>query len=163
MKIIRHPLFMRPTPESELEQLIDRELRSLPPVAAPADLVSRVLSAAAALERRPWYAKPVALWPVPARLAFLALTTGLAGLLVYFTWGLSTGTPYAYLADEMAELSGRLELARSLGGSVVGAGLAVARTAGPWLPWTAAGIVMACYLTTLTLGTYCYRLASERT
>lgn len=162
MKIIRHPLFMRPTPESELEQLIDRELRALPPVSAPPDLVSRVLAAAAALERRPWYAKPASMWPAPARFGFLALATSLAAFLVYFTWGLSTGTPYALLADEMAELSGRMELMRSLGGSLAGAGMAVARSAGPWLPWTAAGVVAACYLTTLALGTYCYRLASER-
>jgi hypothetical protein len=62
----------------------------------------------------------------------------------------------------MAELSGRLDLARSLGGALASAGVVLVRSAGPWLTWAVVGVVAACYLTTLTLGTYCYRLASER-
>lgn len=162
MKILRHPLFMRPTPESDLEQFIDRELRQLPNLRAPDDLLPSVLRLAACRSSRPWWQQPVAYWPAPARLAFLALSTGLAALLVYFTWGLSAGTSAALLADEMAALSGRFELIRSLGSSLGGAGIALVRSAGPWLTWTAVGVVAACYFTTLTLGTYCYRLASER-
>lgn len=162
MKIIRHPLFMRPTPESDLEQRLDLEFRRLPPLRAPEDLLPRVMTAVARHARRPWWMKPAAQWPVPARLAFLAFSTGLVGLLIYFTWGLSSGASFSLLTDEVAEFSGRLDLARSLGGALAGAGVALVRSAGPWLTWSAVGLVAVCYLTTLTLGTYCYRLASER-
>lgn len=162
MKILRHPLFMTPNPESELEQFVDRELKTLPPLQAPVDLVPGVLAMLAARERRPWWQQPVVRWPWPARLGFLVGTTGLSALLLYFTWGLTSGASFDLLADEVATVTGRLELIRSLGGALGGAVLALARSAGPWLPWAAAGVLGVSYLTTVALGPYCYRLALGR-
>lgn len=162
MKIIRPPLFMRPTPESELEQAVDRELRRLPDLRAPDDLIPRVLRALAERQARPWWCQSIVHWPWLARSGFLAFTTGLAGLLFYFTWGLGNGISLGVLTDEIAQLSDRIEISRTIVGSLAGALVAVARSAGPWLPWTAIGVVAASYLTTLALGTYCYRLACER-
>ena len=61
------------TPESEknLEQLISRTLRDLPPRRAPRSLESRVL---AALEHQaviPWYHKSWSYWPAAIRASFL--------------------------------------------------------------------------------------------
>ncbi len=162
MKIIRHPLFMRPTPESELEQWLDRELRGLPARRAPADLIPGVLRAVAEYERRPWWQRSYAQWPAPARVLFLALASGLAGLLVYFTWGLSAGATWGALGAEIGELMGRWESARNLGGALGGAALALGRAGGAWLIWGAAGVLGACYVTTLALGTACYRLAVQK-
>ncbi len=162
MKIIRHPLFMRPTPESELEQAIDRELRRLPDLRAPADLLPRVLQIAGERMKRPWWRKPVVLWPPAARFLFLVVTAGLAGVLFYFTWGISVGVPVGSFGDEIAQFTGRVELARSTMGSLGGAAVMVARSVGPWLPWSAAAVVVMSYLTTVGLGTCCYRLISGR-
>ena len=66
----------------ELEQLIHRELRALPPRRAPRTLESRVL---AALEQRaalPWYHQSWSYWPASLRAAFLAAATGLSGAAV---------------------------------------------------------------------------------
>lgn len=162
MKIIRPPLFMRPTPESELEQVIDRELRRLPDLRAPVDLLPRILQATAARARRPWWQKPASQWPVAGRCLFLGLATGIAGLFFYFTWGLGAGLSMGALSDEVAQYSNRFEVVRSALGSLGNALLVVARSAGPWLPWTAAGIVAISYVTTLGLGTCCYRLVASR-
>lgn len=162
MKILRPPLFMRPTPESELEQVIDRELRQLPNLRAPGDLVSGVMRLVVEREGRPWWQKSFVHWPWAARYAFLALTTGGLALGVYFTWGLGTGLPFQALSDEVAVFTSRFETIRSIAGSLGGALVALARSAGPWLPWTVAAVVGMSYLTTLAVGTYCYRLVSAK-
>jgi hypothetical protein len=67
----------------DLERLIDRTLRALPPRQAPRTLESRVL---AELERRaalPWWRKQFAYWPRTARLAFMLASFGAA---VAVTW-----------------------------------------------------------------------------
>ncbi|MBI2518737.1 MAG: hypothetical protein HYV95_17820 [Opitutae bacterium] len=67
---------------AELEQLIHRELRSLPPRRAPRSLESRVM---AAIEHRAtvvWYHQSWSYWPAAVRTAFLVVATGLAGAIV---------------------------------------------------------------------------------
>ncbi len=163
MKIIRHPLFMRPSPESELEQAIDRELRSLPELPAPASLLPRVLHAIAECRALPWWRKSYAFWPWSARLLFLAGSTSLAGLLVYFTWGITTGATLQMLAGaELGELSDRVFFLWSITETLAGAVLALLRSASPWLIWVGAGVAGASYFTTLALGTLWYRLATRR-
>jgi hypothetical protein len=162
MKIIRHPLFMRPSPEHELEQALDRELRQLPGPSAPATLLPRVLKAIEARERLPWWQKSYAAWPMTARIGFLVVSGTLAGLFLYFTWGLSGGLGFGALSNEVGEMAGRWSTARSIASALGGATVVLARSAGSWTLWTLAGLAAACYLTTLTLGTYCYRLVSHR-
>lgn len=162
MKIIRHPLFMRPTPESELEQAIDRALRQLPDRRAPDSLVPQVLAALAARERLPWWRKSYACWPWTARILFLALSSGLAGLLIYFTWGLTSGASVGGLTEELGQMSGRLGMVRGLGSTLGNAAVLLVQSAGPWFLWVSVGVVGACYLTTMALGTFCWRLVSQR-
>lgn len=162
MKIIRHPLFMTPSPESELEQAIDRALRALPERAAPPTLIPRVMEAIARRQALPWWRKSFGFWPVGARMGFLALTTSLAALLLYFGAGLSVGASLGALTDEAAQLVALLDGVWSLATALGGAAVALARSAGGWFLWGAAAVAGACYLTTLALGTYCYRLAAQR-
>ena len=51
----------------ELEALVDRELRRLPPPRAPHTLLPRVMAAVEAWAQRPWYTRAWFAWP--ARLA----------------------------------------------------------------------------------------------
>ena len=162
MKIIRHPLFMRPTPESELEQAIDRELRRLPDLRAPRELLPRVLQAIAEREKLPWWQKSFAYWPWPARVLFLAATAGLAAVLVYFTWGVSAGVSFGALTEELGPVAGRFEQVRGLLATLGGAAVTLGRAAGPWFLWGAAGVLGACYLTTVALGAFCWRLAAQK-
>ncbi|MBL9135529.1 MAG: hypothetical protein JNK85_06655 [Verrucomicrobiales bacterium] len=153
---------MRPSPEHELEQALDRELRQLPGPKAPSTLMPRVLRAIEARERMPWWQKSYASWPWAARLAFLVISGSLAALVLYFTWGLSDGITFGALSDEMAAVTQRWTAVRSIAAALGGATMAIARSAGAWTLWGVAAIAGACYLTTLTLGTYCYRLVSQR-
>lgn len=76
---------MTPSPdphhrEEQLERLIHRTLRELPPRRAPGALEQRVL---AEIERRaalPWWRKSFAHWPLGARAVFLLLCIGVVKL-----------------------------------------------------------------------------------
>lgn len=162
MKILRHPLFMRPNPESDLEQMVDRELRELPEIPAPASLMPRVLQAIARRNELPWWQRSFMFWPWPARLAFISLSSGIAALILYFTWGLSLGVTFSALADEATQVMAALDVTRDIVLALGGAAVTLARSAGSSLLWVMGGLVAACYLTTLGLGTFAYRLASQR-
>lgn len=162
MKILRLPLFMRPDPESELELTIDRALRRLPERQAPLTLMPRVRARLAERARLPWWRKSYAFWPWPARLAYLAASTGLAALLLYFTWGLSAGASLASLTDEVGVVVARVDALGNAAAVLAGAAVSLGRAASPWVWWAGVGMVGMCYLTTLALGTFCYRLVSQR-
>src|SRR5690606_21014771 len=121
---------------------------------APATLIPRVLQAIADRELLPWWRKSYASWPWPARLVFLAITSGLASLLVYFTWGLSIGATMDTLAREAGDARSLFLLFEALAGALASAVAAIVRAGGSTLLWIAAGVLGACYLTTLALGTF---------
>ena len=64
--------------EQELAERIDRELRQLPAIPAPATLAPRVLAALAARARQPWWKKSSAYWPFGVRVIFIALSMAAA-------------------------------------------------------------------------------------
>ena len=164
MKILRHPLFMRPTPESELEQAIDRELRSLPELSAPADLVAGVLRAVREREARPWWRREYAVWPWAARAAFLLGSGTLSAVMLYFAWGLGSGLTLGALSAEAQEVAREWNPVGGALGALGGAAASLARAAlgNTSFLWIGAGLLAACYLTTFALGTACYRLVSRR-
>lgn len=65
-----------------LATAIDRELRQLPTPHAPKTLLPRVLAAADAWARRPWYTRAWFAWPAGWRAASVAAVT----LLVFGIW-----------------------------------------------------------------------------
>jgi len=162
MKIIRHPLFMSPHPDEELEHLIDRELRRLPDRPAPGTLMPRVMQAIAARQATPWWQKSFVHWPLPARLAFLTGSSTLAALLGYLVWGLSSGVTLGALGAEIRPWLSGLSVIRSILETLGSAALVLAKSAGPWLMWAAITIAAVSYLTTIGLGTVCWRLATRR-
>lgn len=162
MKIIRHPLFMSPHPDEELEHLIDRELRRLPDRPAPDSLMPRVFGAIAARQALPWWRKSFAHWPVSARLVFLAGSTALAAMLGYLVWGVSSGVSLGALGAEIRPWLSGFGAVRSVVETLASAAVVMARSAGPWLMWSAVSIATVSYLTTIGLGTVCWRLATRR-
>ena len=114
MKILRHPLFMRPHPDDELEIWVDRELRRLPDRPAPETLMPRVMQAIAARQAVPWWRKSFAHWPLFARLFFLVGSSGLAVLLVYGVVGLLGGATLETLGTEIRTIGTGLGTLRSL-------------------------------------------------
>ena len=73
------------TPDNdELAAFVDRELRRLPTPRAPETLLPRVLAAADAWARRPWYTRAWFAWPAGWRAASVAALA----LLVFGLWRL---------------------------------------------------------------------------
>ena len=60
----------------DLERLIDRELRALPPPRAPRALLSRVMAAVEDRAQRPWYSRTWLQWPVGWQLASALVLLG---------------------------------------------------------------------------------------
>jgi len=162
MKIIRHPLFMRPHPDADLEQLIDRELRSLPERPAPETLMPRVMQAIAAKRALPWWKKSYVYWPVHARVLFLAASTGLMCLAGYGLWGVSLGLDLESLAAEIRPWFAWFIPLRSLVETLASAVVTLVKAAGPWFVWGLAGVGAVSYVTTVGLGTVCWRLVARR-
>lgn len=154
MKII--PLFMNPTPEQELERLVDEALRRLPPRRAPATLAPRVLAAIAARQHVPWYRQPWSQWPRALQTAFFVFAAALVGGLYAGAWRLShvEVTPPGWLRPFIAVADALGILLKSL--------LAAMETLSPWLLWGALGVVGVSCLTTLGLGTALVRLTHPR-
>ena len=74
---------MSPNYDNELEARIDRELKSLPPLAAPRTLAPRVMAALASRAVEPWYRRAWQTWPMPLRAASLAVLLAMFGGLCF--------------------------------------------------------------------------------
>lgn len=72
---------MKPSPE-QLEKLIHQTLRSVPDRRAPRSLEARVLAAIEARASLPWWRQSFASWPIPARVAFVLSSAGVAKLIL---------------------------------------------------------------------------------
>ena len=64
----------------ELERWLQRVLRELPSRRAPGTLQARVLGELQRRAVQPWWRRSFAHWPLPARLAFVAICIGCTGL-----------------------------------------------------------------------------------
>jgi hypothetical protein len=86
--------------DQDLEQLVDRRLKALPPRRAPGTLLPAVMLAVKAAAARPWYARPWRAWPsgwqVASVAALLALLAGGAAFV-------PAAQPYAAPALSWAE------------------------------------------------------------
>ena len=61
---------------ADLERLIDRELRALPPPRAPRALLPRIMAAVEERAQRPWYTRAWLQWPVGWQLASALVLIG---------------------------------------------------------------------------------------
>src|SRR6476619_4271633 len=58
---------------SDLERIVDRELRRLPAPRAPQTLLPRVMAAVDAWARRPWYTRAWFTWPLGWQIASIVM------------------------------------------------------------------------------------------
>jgi hypothetical protein len=100
----------------ELERSADRALRRLPTPHAPATLLPRVLAAAAALARRPWYSRTWLTWPAPLRVgSVIAAALVLALTFVFGPQLAHAGDAFSQFLDSaVATMPGVLELASGI-------------------------------------------------
>jgi hypothetical protein len=100
---------------ADLERLIDRELRKLPPPRAPRTLLPRVMAAAHESARRPWYSRAWMTWPVGWQVASVCLLFGaIAGAVVLLPTvqaALNTFSFVSDVSDNVADTARDVEVA----------------------------------------------------
>ena len=148
--------------EQKLASRIQRELDRLPLIEAPVSLLPRVMAAVEAHARQPWWRRSWLSWPRSCRVLFLLVSVILAGGCVYGFNLLGEGAAIESLAGSLAGSFGFLrpiwEVASVLGNALV----LVIQSGGPLLTWTLCLTVAAIYLTSVGLGTLCYRVAVNK-
>ena len=138
----------------ELEQFINRTLRTLPDRRAPRSLESRVLAAIAAQQHLPWWRQSFVHWPLAARAAFLVFTAVLAAAFVAMCLRFAGGAqPAALLAEPLEQLA----LIRAVAGGIGDFfGTVLRSIPSGWL-YGAIAFVGVMYATLLGLGAAVYR------
>jgi hypothetical protein len=153
---------MNPEYERRLEAEIDRELKGLPELRAPATLAPRVL---AAIERRasvPWYRQSWPMWPVAVRAAVMLVLVALFGGICFGAWKLSPAEVFAFttqkLAGRFSDFSATWHvLSAAIGGLSLAAKKLNAGLLATWLVAMAFG-----YAICMALGTVYVRFALGR-
>ena len=144
--------------DQQLEQMISRELKTLPELDAPDSLTDRVL---AAIERRvevPWYRRSWEAWPAALRLASFALMLMLFGGLCLAGWEMPQSEVIRQTAHRAGEwLSSFNTVGSTLHILVESAGLVMKKLGAPFIlaALIAAGLGYAMFL---GFGTVCFRL-----
>jgi len=104
---------MAPEIDKNLERLIHRQLKELPPLKAPPVLLMRVLSAARARQALAWWQQPIWHWPTWVKAAFVVIAAGIMMSLTGGTWWAGE------LAANPPEFANRgIDMAQSLAGTV---------------------------------------------
>jgi hypothetical protein len=145
--------------ETELEALMERELRRLPLRKAPSSLAPRVLAAIQARTHAPWWKRPIWTWPcstqwLVATLIFAVLITGASVAATATTFS----DLWAYWAGCQSTWTVLTDCAEILLSSVA---IMLRSIQHPWMQ-IIAGTVAALYVFCLCTGTLFYRLAVKR-
>ena len=100
---------------ADLEHLIDRELRALPPPRAPRTLLPRVMTAMHDAARRPWYSRAWLTWPIGWQIAsvclLLVVSAGTALLMPAVREAAGTFTFVAGVQGDVADTARDVEVA----------------------------------------------------
>jgi hypothetical protein len=148
--------------EKRLEEQIDRELKALPDLPAPATLSRRVLASIQARVRVPWYRRAWQTWPIGLQAASLALLLALFGGLCFAGWQLQRMHGYDLVLQESGSLfSGVISLCDAFL-SVCGALVLVVRKLGNGVLIAGLAAMGLAWAACLGLGTACVKLAWAR-
>jgi hypothetical protein len=146
-------------PDRHLEDFIDEQLRRLPPVSAPATLVTRVMAAIANRATLPWWRQTWWHWPKAAQAAVLMVALSAAALAISGNMLFGDGFgPYAELISERTPLAGAWS---SLGALLGTLGTALVKVVESFLLPVSLG-VLSLYLLCMAFGTALVRVAWKR-
>jgi hypothetical protein len=148
--------------DNELEARIDRELKSLPPLAAPPTLAPRVMALVASRGAAPWYRRAWPTWPVGLQAASLVVLLVMFAGLCFAGWQVSHAASATAAAQKAGGAFSVVSVVwRTLG--VLGDSAAqVIRHQGTGFVCALVVVGLAGYAMLLGLGSACYRLAYTR-
>lgn len=121
---------MNENSEHRWEQQVDRALKNLPDLPAPASLVPKVMRAIHQRAALPWYRQPWPVWPAPLQALSLALLLGGFGAFVYAAWQLTQAAGYQAAWDEVRQAFAGLAYVANVARLLAEALLLVARQLG---------------------------------
>jgi hypothetical protein len=148
--------------QRELESEIDRELKRLPDLSAPATLIPRVMAALAARAEVRWYRRPWQNWPMAWRLASFAVLMALLGGICFGNWHAVQLASQAPGLQQVGVLTSSLSTAHSALSAVAAAGALAVRQLGTTVFLATCLAVVLSYVLCVGLGTLCVRLAFAR-
>ena len=148
--------------EKQLEQLIHRELRSLPEVPAPVTLVHRVMLAVLERAKLPWWKRSWLAWPFAIQLVSLVVLLGSAGMVSYLLGAAWDGVNVTSIWQRVTESFTWLKPFWEFVAVLLNAGLLLLRAMGQQTLLIGAAVVTAAYLSFVALGTVCVRFALKK-
>jgi hypothetical protein len=145
-----------------LERTIHRTLRDLPPRRAPRSLEERVLAELARRAALPWWRQSFTHWPLAARVGFLVLSAGLAGLVLLLTvWG-DAGLEALPLRAAFAQQFTWMENGLTVFNALKGFGEIITRNIPPLWFYGVLAFIASLYATFFGLGAAAYKALSAQ-
>ena len=150
--------------ENELAALIDRELKSLPPLTAPPSLAPRVMArlAAQAEVEAVWYHRAWPTWPLALRVASLVVLLAFFGGLCFAGWQATHAPSVAVASQKVSGLLALLSLATNTLSALGNAAGQVARHLGTGFIVAAVAIAALGYAACVAFGSFYLRFAFAR-
>jgi len=148
--------------QEELELEIDRLLKDLPALKAPAALAPRVLSALARRKALPWYRQPWPTWPVSLRVAALLFMLGSCGALCFACYQLTRAAGFSIASQELAQTFSWLGSVWNVLSALGNAAVLTIKHFGTWFIAGCCFAGVLGYAICVGLGTACVRLAYAR-
>jgi hypothetical protein len=136
-------------PDEKLEQLIHERLRALPDLEAPRQLIPAVLRKLAERKTMAWWKRPWLYWPRKMQLLSAALL-------------IAVGAGAWFLGGNQFGATGAVQFLRpawTFCGALLGALHAIMNSIPPAYLIVGASAVIFLYLSTLSVGALCYRVA----
>lgn len=153
---------MNPNLENELAALVDRELKSLPPLHAPPTLAPRILAAIAACAEAPWYRRAWQTWPLALQGASLTVLLALFSTICYGGWRFFQTEAVVETSAKVGGVLSVFELVFRTLGVLRDAGVQVIQHIGPGYLIGFAVMALMAYAVCLALGSACVRFAIAR-
>ncbi len=147
---------------NELEAQIDRELKSLPLLAAPPTLAPRVMALVASRDTAPWYRRAWQTWPVALQAAALVVLLAMFGGLCFAGWQVSHAASTTAAAQRVGGAFSVVSVVWRTVGVLGDAAAQVIRHLGTGFICALVVVGLAGYAMLLGLGSCCYRLAYNR-
>lgn len=148
--------------EKRLEDAIDRELKSLPELAAPAGLGARVMATLQCARTAPWYRQSWEHWPWLARVAAIVFLAGFFGALCFGVWKAPDTQAFAAASQEVARRSAGLYSLWSWLNSVAGVLVLAVRRMGDGVVFGCLGAIALAWSMFLGIGGAFLRMAFAR-
>jgi hypothetical protein len=143
-----------------LEHEIDRELKALPELEAPASLSRRVMDSILRRHALPWYQQSWQQWPMPLRWAAISFLSLLFGAVCVASWQLTRAAGISVALQEVGELFSGLNTLLNIINVLLSALVVVAKHLGTVFIIACFAIAGLGYIVCLTLGAAWVRLAS---